>query len=90
MAQSPASLLKVRAEQYFSKGLLRDATNSFEAAAKAILGSSHSFPARGPNMRNEAYAALNVFEKLEVLECLNGLARCMIKDHDLHKVRFPP
>jgi hypothetical protein len=81
-----AAVLRTQADDDFAKRRWQDASNKFEAAAKTVLGISHPITTGGQDVRIEAYAALNFWQRMSLLESFNGLARCMIKENDVHKV----
>jgi hypothetical protein len=80
------AVLRAQADDDFAKRRWQDASNKFEAVAKTVLGISHPINTGGQDVRIEAYAALNFWQRMSLLESLNGLARCMIKENDVHKV----
>jgi hypothetical protein len=81
-------VLRGRADEELAKGNLDIAENMFEEAARFVLGAECSFPVKAEALRNEVYVKLEAWERIEMMACCNGLAKCRITNNDVPKVLY--
>ena len=81
-------IFKSRADDLFKRRQYDDARIMHIDGIAAIVGKAFKIPLpveRG--LRSEIYIKKDLWEKIALMECCNGLARCMIELKDLEQVR---
>jgi hypothetical protein len=72
-------LLRDSADECHKQGKPDEARDIYLKAAKVILRDGFEFPLPiREGLRNEVYVNLDAWERIDVMACCNGLARCMI------------
>lgn len=73
------ALLQRKGEALYKKMRHSDAICYYEQATKTIVGLGFMFPRPvGEGLRNEMYTQLHPWERICVMECCNGMARCLV------------
>jgi hypothetical protein len=86
------TLLQGKGVALYRKGRHADATGYYEKATKMILGPEFVFPRPvGEGLRNEMYTHLHPWNRIAVMECCNGMARCLaaLKQWDQVSYLYP-
>jgi hypothetical protein len=88
-------IIQSRADDLFKKKQYNEARIMYIDGIATIVGKTFKIPLPvKEGLRNEIYVKSDVWEKIALMECCNGLARCMIELKDVGQVwlatsRFP-
>jgi len=83
-------IFQSKANDLFKKKQYNEARIRYINGIEAIVGKAFKIPLPvKEGLRNEIYVKSDVWEKIVLMECCNGLARCMIKLKDVEQVQLP-
>lgn len=83
-------IFQSKANDLFKKKQYNEARIRYIDGIGAIVGKTFKIPLPvKEGLRNEIYVKSDVWEKIALMECCNGLARCMIELKDVEQVRLP-
>jgi hypothetical protein len=83
-------IFQSKANELFEKKQYNEARIRYMDGIGAIVGKAFKIPLPAKEgLRNQVYVKSDVWEKIVLMECCNGLARCMIELKDVVQVWSP-